>query len=118
MQRPPRRSRAPRFQGEREWPRVPRRTRNDWGPGSSPGVGSLGNGSSLARSGFTATTDLSADVLETMIRVRRAIHRRPELSNEELETTALIRRELAAAGLGEVREIADTGVAVDIKGAS
>ncbi len=55
-----------------------------------------------------------ADIAARMIEIRRALHRRPELSNEERETQAFIRRELESAGLAGIR--AGTGLAVDIDG--
>lgn len=57
------------------------------------------------------------DLGERLVDVRRALHRRPELSNEELETTALLRRELERSGVPEVRSLKPTGLVVDIAGA-
>lgn len=51
-----------------------------------------------------------------MIRLRRAVHERPELSNEEVETTSTVRRELAAAGIRHVDRLDPTGLVVDIRG--
>lgn len=47
---------------------------------------------------------------------RRAIHRNPELSNAEHDTQALVRRELVAAGVGEVEVVAGTGLVATIHG--
>ena len=65
-----------------------------------------------------ATTDnaIDGDILDKMIEVRRAIHQFPELSNREAQTSALVRRELEAAGIGPIREVAGTGLIVDIAG--
>ena len=59
---------------------------------------------------------LDGDILATMIRVRRAIHQFPELSNRETGTSALVRAELEAAGMGPIREVAGTGLVVDVAG--
>ena len=59
---------------------------------------------------------LDGDILARMIEVRRAIHRNPELSNQENATSALVRGELEAAGIGPIREVAGTGLIVDIAG--
>ncbi len=58
--------------------------------------------------------ELDGDILDRMIEVRRAIHQFPELSNREAETSALVRRELEAAGIGPIREVAGTGLIVEI----
>jgi amidohydrolase len=50
-----------------------------------------------------------------VIRLRRAIHRRPELGFEEHETAALVEHELAALGI-EHRRLAKTGVVGVIHG--
>lgn len=55
-------------------------------------------------------------IVDRMTRVRRAIHRRPELSNAEHATQALLASELAELRLGEVHEIAGTGLRVDVAG--
>ena len=52
-----------------------------------------------------------------MIDLRRHLHRRPELSNEEHETQKTIRARLEAAGFGNVQDIAGTGLMLDIVGA-
>lgn len=64
----------------------------------------------------TIDSRLDGDILDKMIEVRRAIHQFPELSNREAETSALVRRELEAAGIGPIREVAGTGLIVDIAG--
>lgn len=69
------------------------------------------------RSVLTARS-VPADVIETVIATRRRMHRHPELSNEEVETTALLRRELTNAGLIDVRPVGRTGVVVDVQGSS
>jgi amidohydrolase len=57
---------------------------------------------------------LPASLLETVTRVRRKIHRNPELSHQEIETTALLRVELERAGLRDIRPIAETGLVTDV----
>jgi amidohydrolase len=54
------------------------------------------------------------DLVERLTRIRRDIHRRPELSNHEVETTALLRRELRASGVAGIRPIGPTGIVADI----
>ena len=51
-----------------------------------------------------------------MVEVRRHLHRNPELSNEERETQAYLRRMLEEAGFDDVRDVAGYGLAVDIIG--
>lgn len=74
---------------------------------SSPAAG-------LARA---AEQRLPAGLGERLVRVRRDLHRHPELSNQEVETTALLRRELKASGISGARPIGPTGLVVDIVGA-
>jgi amidohydrolase len=50
------------------------------------------------------------------IRFRRHLHRNPELSNCETETQSYIRDELADIGLTNIREVAGTGIVVDVIG--
>jgi metal-dependent amidase/aminoacylase/carboxypeptidase family protein len=59
---------------------------------------------------------IDQDIIDRAIEVRRHLHQNPELSNQEIETQAFIQRELARAGLEQVRTAAGTGVAVDIVG--
>lgn len=59
---------------------------------------------------------LPEDLGERLIEVRRALHRHPELSNQEFETTARLRREFEAAGVPDVRPLGPTGLVVDIVG--
>ncbi|MGH6954145.1 MAG: M20 metallopeptidase family protein, partial [Alphaproteobacteria bacterium] len=56
--------------------------------------------------------DLAAKVLEA----RRAIHANPELSHEERETAALVRRELEAAGIRDIASVFATGLVATIRG--
>jgi len=57
------------------------------------------------------------DLAARMIALRRHLHAHPELSNEEVETQRYLRQALEAEGLGPVRSIAGTGLAVEITGA-
>ncbi|MEO6836005.1 MAG: M20 family metallopeptidase [Candidatus Tumulicola sp.] len=54
-------------------------------------------------------------VVARVLELRRAIHRRPELGFEELETAALVERELDALGI-EHRRLATTGVVGIVRG--
>lgn len=67
-----------------------------------------------------ATIDsvLDNSVVDRMIELRRAIHQNPELSHQENATSALVRDELEAAGIGPIREVAGTGLIVDIAGSN
>jgi amidohydrolase len=51
-----------------------------------------------------------------MLRIRRAIHQRPELSNQEFETSALVHRELEAAGITDIIKVVATGLIARIQG--
>jgi len=53
---------------------------------------------------------------EKMIVARRHLHRHPELSNQEQETQAFIRRWLQEEGIGDARPVAGTGASIDIVG--
>lgn len=57
------------------------------------------------------------DICRRMIALRRDLHRRPELSNEEHETQRTIRARLEAAGFANIRDVAGTGLMLDIVGA-
>lgn len=59
---------------------------------------------------------LAADAFPEVVRIRRALHARPELSFEEHETAAFITAELRALGL-EPAPIAGTGVVAHLAGA-
>jgi amidohydrolase len=67
-----------------------------------------------------AATDTVLDnsIVDRMIELRRAIHQNPELSHEENATSALVRGELEAAGIGPIIKVAGTGLIVDIPGNS
>ena len=43
---------------------------------------------------MTTPRNVPSDIIDAVIATRRQLHRFPELSNEEVETTALLRREL------------------------
>ena len=51
-----------------------------------------------------------------MIALRRHLHANPELSNEETGTQEYLRQALEAEGLGPIRVVAGTGLALDIVG--
>ena len=59
-------------------------------------------------------TALPTSLFETVTRVRRLIHQNPELSHQEIETTALLRAELERAGLRGIRPVAETGLVADV----
>src|SRR5690606_7847322 len=50
------------------------------------------------------------------IEVRRHLHLHPELSNEERETQLYLRQVLEQEGIGDIKEVAGYGLAVDITG--
>jgi amidohydrolase len=56
------------------------------------------------------------DLANRMIALRRHLHANPELSNEEVETQRHLRRALEAEGLGPVRDVAGTGLVVEVTG--
>ena len=60
---------------------------------------------------------LDADLAAELIRIRRHLHRHPELSNEESETQAFLREALLGLGLVEIRDVISTGLVVDVRGA-
>jgi amidohydrolase len=60
--------------------------------------------------------ELDPALIERLIEVRRAIHRNPELSNQEVETTARLRREIEAAGVDRISLVGRTGLIADIVG--
>ncbi len=62
------------------------------------------------------TNRIDPEIAAEMIDLRRHLHRRPELSNEEHETQQIIRARLEAAGFGDVQDIAGTGLMLDIVG--
>jgi len=74
-------------------------------------------GSVTAHDAHDLASELNAshDLTHTMIRVWRALHAQPELSNQEFLTTALLETELAAAGV-ESRRIGATGIVADLPG--
>ena len=59
---------------------------------------------------------LADDVFPEVVRLRRLIHRRPELAFEEHETAALIAETLRGIGLDPVEGVATTGVVAHIEG--
>ena len=59
---------------------------------------------------------LADEAFGDVVRVRRALHRRPELGFEEHETAALIARELRALGVEPIEGVARTGVVAHIEG--
>jgi amidohydrolase len=60
--------------------------------------------------------NIDIDVIDSMIEIRRHLHRFPELSNQEFKTQATIRAELDASGLADVRPTAGTGLIIDVVG--
>ena len=60
---------------------------------------------------------LAADTLPEVVRLRRAIHRRPELAFQEHETAALIAQTLRDVGLDVTEGVAQTGVVAHVVGA-
>ncbi|MCX7356057.1 MAG: amidohydrolase [Alphaproteobacteria bacterium] len=60
--------------------------------------------------------NITPALAETMIKARRAIHENPELSHEERETSALVRRMLESAGISEIEPVFDTGLVATIRG--
>ncbi|HET9341293.1 MAG TPA: amidohydrolase [Candidatus Eremiobacteraceae bacterium] len=58
-----------------------------------------------------------AEIIDDVIRWRRLIHRRPEFGFEERETSALVERELRAAGI-DVKRVAGTGIVATLTGAA
>ena len=57
---------------------------------------------------MTTPRNVPNDIIDAVIATRRRMHRFPELSNEEIETTALLRRELTNAGLTDIRPVGHT----------
>lgn len=59
---------------------------------------------------------LIAQYTDHAIELRRTLHRHPELSGKEVETTALIRRELEAYGIPVLDTGLETGLIAEIRG--
>lgn len=59
---------------------------------------------------------LADERFDETVRIRRALHRRPELAFEEHETAALIAREIRALGIEPIEGIAKTGLVAHIEG--
>ena len=59
---------------------------------------------------------LADDVFPEVVRLRRQIHRRPELAFEEHETAALIAQTLREIGLDPTEGVAETGVVAHVEG--
>lgn len=60
---------------------------------------------------------LSPELLRRIVEWRRTVHRNPELSHQERETSAFVRRELEAAGITEVSVVGDTaGLVATVRG--
>ncbi|MFA6153809.1 M20 family metallopeptidase [Mesorhizobium sp.] len=69
-----------------------------------------------AAAGGVAVPHIDAGILDRMIEIRRHLHRNPELSNREANTQAYLRQMLAGQGIGDIRDVAGFGLAVDIVG--
>jgi hippurate hydrolase len=63
-----------------------------------------------------STTAVPTDLLEKLIRIRRELHRRPELGNEESGTARLVCRYLDELGLSYRSGVAGHGVVAEIPG--
>src|SRR5206468_6746375 len=90
------------------------RRRPDEQPGGQAGRGILHVMTGTPR--LNPEFAVEADILQTMLEVRRAIHAAPELSHEEHATSARLQVELRAAGLGPPVRAATTGLVVDVAG--
>jgi amidohydrolase len=64
----------------------------------------------------SAGHEIEDAVIARMVQLRRDLHRQPELSGNEYKTRARIADELNELGLTDVRQIADTGLLVDVVG--
>lgn len=64
------------------------------------------------------TSDISSRLKETVVNIRRAIHASPELSNQELETSAFVRNQLAEHGIEGITMLDSASFSVDIEGES
>ena len=53
---------------------------------------------------------------DRLVEIRRHLHRHPELSFQEHQTTQYLMEELGKAGYGELQRITETGGFVDLKG--
>lgn len=60
--------------------------------------------------------NITPALAEIMVKARRAIHENPELSHEERETSALVRRTLEGAGITEIESVFNTGLVATIRG--
>ncbi len=63
-----------------------------------------------------STMAISTDLREKLIRIRRELHRRPELGNEESETARLVCHHLDELGLAYRDGVAGHGVVAEIPG--
>ena len=63
-----------------------------------------------------STTAVSTDLREKLVRIRRELHRRPELANEESGTARLVCRHLDELGLPYRTGVAGHGVVAEIPG--
>ena len=64
--------------------------------------------------GSEAIRTVTADLLPTVVKIRRAIHRQPELAYEEYKTTELVVDELRLKGLSPRTRTPRTGLTVEI----
>ena len=97
-------------------------TSSRWSSSSLPVSIALSSGGCTDVPGYSlplaraAAERLPVGLVERLVAVRRELHRRPELSNQETETTALLRSELEQAGFSRVSPIGPTGLVVDVVG--
>ena len=58
---------------------------------------------------------LSDSLIAKVMEIRRRIHQRPELSNQEHATQKMVEHELRRGGLENIQHVVGTGLVVDIE---